>query len=113
MGLLLPATYFLITLLVRVLFGSATLYHAIAPSFLQSPFGILSFHLVQAILYGPLIAVFLNLFATLGFQIEKEDKRWGFRIYYRGHWLNMAIALQSGLLFLILVVYTLIQNIRY
>lgn len=114
MTLLLPATYFLFTLLARVLFGARTLYLAIAPYFLQSPFGILSFHLVQAILYGPLVAVLLNLFVTVKFSLERENGRLSLRINYRkGHWLNMAIACQSGLLFLILLAYTLIQHWRY
>ncbi|MDR3716315.1 MAG: hypothetical protein P4L51_26215 [Puia sp.] len=114
MALLLPATYFLCTLLARILFGARTLYIAIAPSFLQSPFGILSFHLAQAIIYGPLIAVLLNLFATVKVRLEHEGGRWGVRVHLlKGHWLNMAIVFQSGLLFLILVAYTLIQHWRY
>jgi hypothetical protein len=114
MTLLLPGTYFLIILVARVLFGARTLYYAIAPSFLQSPFGILSFHLVQVILYGPLVAVVLNLFATVKVRLERENGKWDVRIHYRkGCWLNMAIAFQSGLLFLILVAYTLIQHWRY
>ena len=114
MTLLLPATYFMIILLARILFGARTLYYAIAPSFLQSPFGILSFHLVQVILYGPLVAVILNLFATVKVRLERENGKWDVSINYRkGCWLNMAIAFQSGLLFLILVAYTLIQHWRY
>ncbi len=113
MTLLLPATYFFITLLVRIFFGSTTLYYAIAPSFFQSPFGFFSFHLVQAIIYGPLVAVIINLLSSVGFRFLREDKRWGFKVYFRGHWLNMAIAMQSGLLFMTLVAYTLIQHWRY
>jgi hypothetical protein len=114
MTLLLPATYFMFTLLARIFFGVRTLYLAIAPSFLQSPFGILSFHLAQVILYGPLVAVILNLFATLNIRLERENGRWSVKVNYRrGHWLNMAIAFQSGVLFLIMVAYTLIQHYRY
>ncbi len=91
--LLLPASFFMLTLLARILFGTKRLYYYIAPSFLQSPFDLWAWHKAQFILGCLLLAILLNS--------------------YRRHWLNTAIALQGTLLLLVLFVYTLIQHIRY
>ena len=63
--LLIPASYFLFTLFVRIAFGSTSLYYAVAPSLLDQTFAVFS----QAawILYGPLLALFLNLPAWIKF----------------------------------------------
>jgi hypothetical protein len=91
--LLLPASFFMLTLLARVLFGTKKLYYYIAPSFLQSPFNLWAFHKAQFILGCLLLAVLLN--------------------GYRRHWLNTAIALQGALLLVVLIAYTVIQHLRY
>ena len=95
MALLLPASFFLLTLLARIIFGTKTLYYFIAPSFLQSPFDPLAWHKAQFILGCLLLAILLNGSA------------------YRRHWLNMAIAIQGLLLMIVLIAYTFIQHIRY
>jgi hypothetical protein len=94
-ALLLPASFFLLTLLVRIIFGAKTMYHFIAPSFLQSPFDPLAWHKAQFIMGCLLLAILLN------------------GSNYRRHWLNMAIAVQGFLLMIVLIAYTLIQHIRY
>jgi len=94
--LLLPASYFMLTMTVRV-FGAKSPYYFIAPSFLQSPFDLFALHKAQFIIGTALLATVFNL--------------WTFR---KGrHWLNAAIALQGILLLVILFCYTLIQHIRY
>jgi len=92
--LLLPGSFFMLTLLARILFGTKRLYYYFAPSFLQSPFDLWAWHKAQFILGCLLLAILLNG-------------------SYRRHWLNTAIALQGTLLLLVLVAYTLIQHIRY
>jgi len=94
-ALLLPASFFMLTLLARVIFGTKSWYYSIAPSFLQSPFDPLAWHKAQFILGCLLMAILLN------------------GTSYRRHWLNLAIALQGLLLLVVLVAYTLIQHIRY
>jgi hypothetical protein len=111
--LLLPATYFMATLLLRICFGTTTLYYSIAPSFLQSPFGIFAFHKAQFIFYGAFLALVFNLLTIFRFRLQREEAKWMVTVTYRRHWLNTAIALQSGLLFLALLIYTLIQHVRY
>lgn len=94
-ALLLPATFFLLTLTARIIFGAKSLYYFIAPSFLQSPFDPLAWHKAQFILGCLLLAILLNGSA------------------YRRHWLNLAIAIQGSLLLIVLIAYTLIQHMRY
>jgi hypothetical protein len=114
MTLLLPASFFMLTILVRAGFGSKALYYYIAPSFLQSPFDLFAWHKAQFILGCVLLAVVANGLALLQFRPERG--RWGLDIrvsYRRRHWLNTAILLQGLLLLVTLAVYTLIQHIRY
>lgn len=110
--LLIPGTYFMLTFLLRVLFGSTGLYHSVAPSFIQTGSEISSFNLSWFIFYGPLLAIILNLPAILQFQLQKSEMKLQLRIFGR-HWLNTAIAIQSILLFITLVLYLVIQHCRY
>ena len=142
-ALLLPASFFMLALLIRVCFGSTTLYYSMAPSFLQSPFDLFALHkaleapwplahhmtFAADVLYSIghvcrqtgaqfifsclLLAILFNLFAILQFRMQRGIRGWEIQVYYRRYWLNTAIALQSGLLLLLLVAYTVIQHIRY
>lgn len=111
--LLLPGTYFILTLLVRICFGSTTLYYSMAPSFLQSPFNLFAWHKAQVIFCSLILAILLNVLAILRFRLQRGDKGMEVQLFYKRNWLNTAIALQSGLLLLVLVVYMVIQHIRY
>lgn len=113
MALLLPATWFGITLILRICFGSATLYRSMAPSFLQSPFFPFAWHKAQFIIGTALLAILFNLLTVLRFRLQKGRKGWEVAVTWRRYWLNTAVTLQSTLLFLALVAYTLIQHIRY
>jgi len=111
--LLIPASYFLLTLFVRVVFGSTTLYYHIAPSFLEAPFDIFSFNRGVWILYGPLFAIMLNTPAMIQLQLRKRILDSQVFVYYRNHWLNTAISLQGALLFVLLLAYLIIEHCRY
>jgi hypothetical protein len=95
--LLLPASYFMLTVMARVLVGAKRPYYFFAPSFLQSPFNLFALHKAQFIIGTLLLATVFNL--------------WAFRA--RRHWLNAAIAFQGVLLLVVLFCYTLIQHLRY
>jgi hypothetical protein len=97
MTLLLPASYFMLTITARICLGAKSPYYFFAPSFLQSPFHPFEFHKAQVIIGSVLLAIIFNLTAFRG----------------RRHWLNAAIAFQGVLLLLALVCYTFIQHIRY
>ncbi|MHA4807835.1 hypothetical protein ACX0G9_07005 [Flavitalea flava] len=111
--LLLPGTYFILALLVRICFGSTTLYYTMAPSFLQSPFNLFAWHKAQVIFGSLLLAILLNVLAILRFRLQRGNKGMEVQVSYKRNWLNTAIALQSGLLLLVLVIYMLIQHVRY
>lgn len=97
--LLVPASYFMLTLTARAFLGARSPYYFIAPSFLQSPFNLFEFHKAQVIIGSVILAIALNIPA--------------FRSGNRRHWLNNAIAFQGLLLLLVLICYTFIQHLRY
>lgn len=91
--LMTPAVIFLLTMFARVCFGTKAAYYYIAPSFLQSHFDLFAFHKAQVIVGCLMIAALFNAKCR--------------------SWLNTAIAVQSVLLLLVLLVYTFIQHLRY
>jgi hypothetical protein len=111
--LLLPATWFILSLLLRVCFGATGWYYSMAPSFLQTPFNLFAWHKAQFILGSLILATVLNGLAILRFRFQRRDSGVRIGIGYNRYWLNTAIALQSALLLLGLVIYTLIQHVRY
>ena len=110
---MLPACYFLLAILVRILFGSTSMYYDISPSFLQSPFPVFAFHKAQLILGCLMLAVLFNLAAILRLRLLQGPRGLELGVAYRRYWLNTAIALQSVLLLVVLIGYTFVQHIRY
>ncbi|MES1159819.1 MAG: hypothetical protein ABUM51_03615 [Bacteroidota bacterium] len=110
--LLLPATSFIIAILLRIC-GSKSLYYFVAPSFLQSPFNLFAFHKAQFILGCLFLSVLCNVFSILKFNLLPGKWGWDVEVSYRRYWLNTAIALQSALLLIVLIAYALIQHVRY
>jgi len=118
--LLLPASIFMGSLLLRIFFGSTTLYYALAPSFLQSPFDFSAWaggpwrQTGASIIFSCLLlAILFNGLALTRFHLEKGAGGWEIRLSFRRNWLNTAIALQGGLLLGTLIVYAVIQHVRY
>ena len=93
--LMLPASFFMLTMLARLCFGTKAMYYYIAPSFLQSPLNLFSLHKAQLIIGCLILAILFNAFS------------------YRKNWLSTAVVLQSTLLLAAIVLYTCIQHIRY
>jgi hypothetical protein len=113
---MLPACYFLLTIGIRILFGSTTMYYDISPSFLQSPFNLFALHKAQLIIGCLLLAVLFNLAAIIRLRLFQSPIGRGhlrIGVAYRRYWLNTAIALQSFLLLVLLIAYTFVQHIRY
>ncbi|MBS1663937.1 MAG: hypothetical protein JST68_23020 [Bacteroidetes bacterium] len=111
--LMLPASFFLLTLLARIIFGAKAMYYYIAPSFLQSPMNLFSFHKAQMIIISLVLAILFNALTIFRFDLERGKRGLEVAVTYRRYWLNTAIALQAVLLLLVLVAYTFIQHIRY
>ncbi|WP_431213283.1 hypothetical protein ACQ86N_48135 [Puia sp. P3] len=111
--LMLPASYFMLTLLARIFFGAKGMYYYIAPSFLQSPYHLFAFHKAQLIVISLILAILFNVLTIVRVDLErgKHGLELGFSI--RRYWLNTAVALQALLLLIVLIAYTLIQHVRY
>jgi hypothetical protein len=110
--LLLPASWFILTLGMRLCLGAKAEYRFIAPSFLQSPFDLFAWHKAQAILCCLLLAMICNFPAHLQWR-SRRGRGWSLAVKPQGHWLNTAVAVQGLLLLVVLLLYTLIQHIRY
>jgi hypothetical protein len=111
--LMLPASFFMLSMLARIFFGTKRPYHYIAPSFLQSPFDPLALHKAQFIFGCLLLAIVTNGLVALQFQLHKGRWGWDVEVSYRRHWLNTAIVLQAVLLLVTLLLYTMVQHFRY
>ena len=111
--LMLPASFFMLTLLARIFFGAKGMYYYIAPSFLQSPYHLFAFHKAQMIVISLVLAILCNVLTIVRVDLErgKHGLELGFSI--RRYWLNTAVALQALLLLIVLIAYTLIQHVRY
>ncbi len=112
-ALMLPASFFLLTMLTRIFFGAKAMYYYIAPSFLQSPMHLFAFHKAQCIIGSLVLAVLFNILTIFRLDIQRGSHGPEVSVTYKKHWLNTAIAMQGILLLLILIVYTIIQHIRY
>jgi len=110
---MLPASFFMLTLLARILFGSKAMYYYIAPSFLQSPYHVFAFHKAQMIIISLVLAILFNALTIV--RVDLERGRHGLEVGFsiRRYWLNTAVALQALLLLIVLLAYTLIQHVRY
>jgi hypothetical protein len=113
MLLLIPASYFMLTLFMRIFFRSTGLYYSIAPSFIESGSEIFPLHKSGLILYGPLLALVLNAASILQIRFHKREMKLQINFFYSKYWLNTAITFQSILLFIALVIYLVIQHYRY
>jgi hypothetical protein len=111
--LMLPACYFLLTMLARMLFGAKNPYYYISPSFLQSPFDLFALHKAQLIIDCLMLAVLFNVAAVLKLRLHKRPQGFEVGVAYRRYWLNTAVALQALMLLILLSIYTLVQRLRY
>ena len=111
--LMLPGVFFILTLLARLCFGAKTPYYFFAPSFLQSPFDLFAFHKAQFIIGSLVVAAICNALAILRFRLVQGPQGPEVEVSRRRYWLNTAVALQSTLLLLLLIIYTFIQHLRY
>src|SRR5258708_22629540 len=111
--LLLPASYFILTILLRICFGSKALYYSMAPSFLQSPFNLFALHKAQFILGCLLLSVICNVISILKFNLQSVKWGWEGEVSYRCYWFNTGLALHSAFLLRLLISYALFDHLLY
>ncbi|HTQ63482.1 MAG TPA: hypothetical protein VMI12_01720 [Puia sp.] len=113
LALLLPASFFLFSLAARIFFGYRGMYYSIAPSFLEASSEIISFQKSAWILYGPLLAILLNVLAIFQFRLVRHSDKIKLIIFYRRFFLNAAVVLQSILFLIMVLTYLIIEHYRY
>ena len=113
MGLLLcfPTFYFILVSLLKYVFGSPFLFDAIEPSMerwgAREPLGL---NINALILFGPLMALLLNMTAVIRLQIDNDRDQWHIELFAEKRWGNWLIIILCGLLLLILFIYALGEN---
>ena len=112
LALLAPASYFLVLMLGRICFGGYPRYDSLARGFQIYAFDFFRFHGSQLILYGPLLAVLVNLPAVWSVKIHRTGPMLECEYKYRKLWLNTAITLQAFLLFLVTGAYLMVEYLK-
>lgn len=100
MTLLLPATFFGLTLLARLCFGMRSMYGYMA-------------HQKHVMVACLLVAVLFNVLAILRFRLVAGRIGPEVEVNFRRNWLNTAVVLQGTLLLAALVAYAFIEYVRY
>ncbi|HUS00630.1 MAG TPA: hypothetical protein VMY77_02830 [Chitinophagaceae bacterium] len=106
-----PAAYFILISLLKYAFGISWLFDAAQP-FLER-LGIKEapgFNINLVILFGPVIALLLNLFAFLKIDWYNGKENFSIKFSIQKHWWNMMLVIFSGILLAVLFVYALGEN---
>ena len=108
-----PAAYFVLISLLKYGLGIPYLFNTAQP--LLESLGIkeaLGFNINLVILFGPFVALLLNLFAVLTIDWENDREDFSIRFSIQKHWWNMALVFFSGILLAILFIYAVGENCR-
>ena len=108
-----PTAYFIFIALLKYGLGSSYLFDSAQP-FLER-LGIkesLGWNINLLILFGPLIALALNLFSFLQIEWHNEKENFSIRLSVQKYWWNMLLVIFSGVLLTILLSYMLGENCR-
>lgn len=114
-GLLLslPTAFFILASLLKYTFGAPALFDAIAPVLEQG--GIrqtIGWNINLLVLFGPLVALLLNLSNTLEIDCFFPAGEMELRVHIRKRWMNLSIAAFSALILLTLFIYMVGENCR-
>ncbi len=108
-----PATYFILISLLKYSFGLPYLFDT-SQSLLET-LGIkksLGWNINLLILFGPLIALTLNLIAVLKIESYNERKIFSIKVSIEKYWWNMMLVVISGILLSTLFFYAIGENCR-
>ena len=111
--LTLPTAYFILISLLKYVFGISYLFDTSQP--LLERMGIkesLGLNINLFILFGPLIAMLLNLLAVLKIEWFNQKDFFSLKLSLQKHWWNMALVIFSGILLATLFIYILGENCR-
>ena len=115
LGLLLsgPAVYFIFISIMKYWFGSNYLFDAAQPALERM--GIkesLGWNINLLILFGPVLALLLNLFSVLKISFQFTKEKIDCHLSVRKSWWNLAVVIISGGALLVLFAYLLGENCR-
>ena len=111
--LTLPTAYFIFISLLKYGLGIPSLLDSTQP--VLERWGSkesLGFNINLLILFGPMIALFLNLFAVLKIECYNQRDFFSLKLSLQKHWWNMALVIFSGILLATLFIYALGENCR-
>ena len=108
-----PTAYFIFISLLKYGLGLPFLFDSTQP--ILERLGIkesLGLNINLLILFGPLIALMLNLISVFKIEWYNEKEKFSVRISVQKHWCNMTLIIFSGVLLAILFIYALGENCR-
>ena len=108
-----PTAYFILISLLKYALDQPFLFDSAQP-FLER-MGIkeaLGFNINLLILFGPFIALVLNLLAVLKFDWYNKRDSFSIKLSVEKHWWNMLLVIFSGLLLATLFIYAIGENCR-
>jgi hypothetical protein len=108
-----PSGYFIFIALLKYRLGSSYLFDSAQP-FLER-LGIkesIGWNINLLILFGPLIALTVNLLSSLKIEWYNEKDIFSLRLSIQKYWWNMVLVISSGVLPAILVIYVIGENCR-
>ena len=111
--LVIPTAYFIFIALLQYGLGVLFLFDSAQP--LLERLGIkdsLGWNINLLILFGPLIAMVLNLFAVLTMEWYNEKEDFSVKLSIQKHWWNMMVVIFSGIVMAALFIYALGENCR-
>jgi hypothetical protein len=108
-----PTAFFILISLLKYSFGISYLFDSTEPLLnrlgLKNSFG---WNINLFILFGPLIAMLLNLFAVLKMEWHNEKQKIEIKLSIEKHWWNMVLVILSGILLAALFIYALGENCK-
>ena len=111
--LALPTAYFIFISVLKHALGLPFLFDSTQP--LLERLGIkesLGLNINLLILFGPLIALILNLISILRIEWYNERETFSVKVFIEKHWWNMMLVVFSGLVLATLFIYVLGENCR-
>ena len=108
-----PTAYFILISLLKYGPGSSYLFDSAQP--LLERLGIkesLGMNINLLILFGPLVALALNLLSVLRIEWYNEKENFSLRLSIQKHWWNMVLVIVSCVLLATLFIYALGENCR-
>ena len=113
LGLLLslPTTYFFLISILKFELDAPALYDTIEPALqsmgLRDGFG---FNINLLILFGPVLALLLNVLSVLHIRFETTKEKIDCRVSINKSWKNLAVVFLSGIVLLFLFAYLFVEN---